>query len=214
MAETLADTGPGPGHRVTRRGQATREILLNTTIKLVALNGYGATSIQAVLDDTGYSRGALLHQFPTRESLMVATAQTAMEQMLLAIEAGLLRYDSLLQGMRDFPTIMWRVQNELPARAFTEIQLASRWDLGLTDGLTRAMHAMDARLGAQITEFAQMHEIEDVTGLIDDLYLLITATQGLAIGRDLVADRTKTAAALTLLRDRFLGGIAQRMAPP
>ena len=68
----------------TRRGLATREILLSSAIKLVALHGYAATTTQTVLDDAGVSRGSLLHQFPTREELMVAAAEEAMARMLAA----------------------------------------------------------------------------------------------------------------------------------
>lgn len=211
MANTLAAAAEHRGVRVTKRGKATRNILLAGAIKLVALNGYGSTTIQAVLDDTGVSRGSLLHQFPTREALMVATAEAAMLQMHAAIEAGLQRYTSLMQGMLDFPAIMWRVQNDLPARAFTEIQLASRWDLGLAEGLKQAMGAMDDLLRSKIADFAHAHGIEDVSGLTEDLHLLVSATQGLAISRDLVIDRARTTATLTLLRNRFAAAIEQFM---
>lgn len=196
--------------RVTPRGKATRDILLASAIKLVALKGYGATTVQAVLDDTGISRGSLLHQFPNREALMVATAEAAMSQMHEAIEIGLQRYPSLMQGMLDFPMMMWRVQNDLPARAFSEIQLASRWDLELAEGLKKAMAAMDNLLRAKIAQFAEANNIANAAGLSEELYLLVVATQGLAIGRDLITDRARTAAALTLLRNRFAAAVKQR----
>ena len=215
LANNAIAAATARGARVTSRGKATRDILLSSAIKLVALNGYGATTIQAVLDDTGISRGSLLHQFPNREMLMVAAAEAAMALMLAAIEAGLQRYASLMQGVLDFPAIMWRVQNDLPARAFTEIQLASRWEVGLADKLRPAMGVMDSLLGSKIAEFAKAHRIEDVGRLSEEFYLLISATQGLAIGRDLVAERTRTTAALSLLRDRFVTAIrACSAAPP
>lgn len=195
----------------TSRGRATRAILLTSTIRLVALDGYAATTTQAVLDDTGVSRGSLLHQFPTRDALMVATAEEAMSLMLEATESGLRRHADLLKGMMDFPNIFWRVQNDLPARAFTEIQLASRWDASLGHGLRRAMAEVNALTTSKIGQVAEQFAIADVPGLLKETYLLISASQGLAIGRDLVDDKAMTAAGIALLRERFVAALVSRL---
>jgi AcrR family transcriptional regulator len=195
----------------TKRGRAMREILLSSAIKLVALHGYAATTTQAVLDDAQVSRGSLLHQFPTRDLLMVATAEEAMTRMLNAVEAGLVRHGDLLKGLMDFPNILWRVQNDLPARAFTEIQLASRWDPVLQDGLKQAMATVNELTTGKVIEVGQQHAIHDLPGLLQELYLLISATQGLAIGRDLVEDKSMTNGALGFLRERFAASLKSRL---
>lgn len=194
-----------------RRGKATREILLSSAIKLVALHGYAATTIQAVLDDAGVGRGSLLHQFPTRDLLIVATAEEAMARMLAAVESGLLRHGDLLNGMIDFPNILWRVQNDLPALAFTEIQLASRWDSSLEDGLKGAMATVNELTSDKIRLVAQQYAIDDLPGFLNEVYLLIAATQGLAIGRDLVGNKALTAGSLALLKDRYVAALRSRL---
>lgn len=195
----------------TRRGLATREILLSSAIKLVALHGYAATTTQTVLDDAGVSRGSLLHQFPTREELMVAAAEEAMARMLAAVESGLLRHSDLLRGLMDFPNIIWRVQNDIPARAFAEIQLASRWDAGLGVGLKGAMSTVNELTSDKIRVVAEQYEIADLPGFLNEVYLLIGATQGLAIGRDLIGDKTMVTASLALLKDRFVASLRSRL---
>ncbi|PQM27757.1 hypothetical protein CVO77_04110 [Sphingopyxis lindanitolerans] len=195
----------------TRRGLATREILLSSAIRLVALHGYAATTTQAVLDDAGVSRGSLLHQFPTREELMVAAAEEAMARMLAAVENGLLRHSDLLRGLMDFPNIIWRVQNDIPARAFTEIQLASRWDAGLGDGLKGAMSTINDLTSDKVRIVAEQYRLGDIPGFLNEVYLLISATQGLAIGRDLTGDKTMVTASLALLRDRFVASLRSRL---
>ncbi|CAM3205270.1 Transcriptional regulator, TetR family [Prescottella defluvii] len=54
------------------RSAATRGKLLDATIDLLVEVGYAGTSSQAVSKRAGVSRGAQLHQFPTKESLVVA----------------------------------------------------------------------------------------------------------------------------------------------
>lgn len=193
---------------IRRRGKATREILLSSAIKLVALQGYAATTIQALLDDARVSRGSLLHQFPTRELLMVATAEEAMSRMLAAVEDELLRHRNLLKGMLDLPNIIWRVQNDLAARAFTEIQLASRWDQSLADGLKVAVAKVNEITSSKVRQVAEQYAIADLPRVLNEVYFLIAATQGLAIGSDLVGDRGFTTASLALLKDRFVESLS------
>jgi AcrR family transcriptional regulator len=194
-----------------RRGKATREILLTSAIRLVALHGYAATTTQAVIDAAGVSRGSLLHQFPTRDLLMVAIAEEAMARMLAAVEDALLVHDDALAGMIDFPDILWRVQNDLPARAFSEIQLASRWDEGLEQGLRRAVRSATTLTSGKVRQFAAQYAIRDLPGLLQEYYLLIAATQGLAIGRDLTGDETLATAARALLKARFAAALQARL---
>lgn len=196
----------------TKRGQAMREILLSSAIKLIALQGYAATTTQAVLDDAGVSRGSLLHQFPTRDQLMVAAAEEAMKRMLEAVETGMTRHGDLLKGLMDFPNILWRVQTDLPARAFTEIQLASRWDSVLEEGLRGAMTTANSLTTSKVVTVAQQYAIHDLPGLLNEIYLLISATQGLAIGRDLIGDKTMPTASLAILKDRFVAALKERLA--
>ncbi|BEV01138.1 TetR/AcrR family transcriptional regulator [Novosphingobium olei] len=209
--ESMVD---GIGERTgakTRRGQAMREILLSSAIKLIALQGYAATSTQAVLDDAGVSRGSLLHQFPTRDLLVAAAGEEAMVRMMGSVEAGLLRHGDLLRGLMDFPNILWRVQNDLPARALTEIQLASRWDPLLEEGLRRAMANVNSLTSAKVMTVAEQYGLSDLSGLLTEIYLLISATQGLAIGRDLIGDKVLTTASLALLKERFVSAVKARM---
>lgn len=63
------------------RGQATRLRIVATATALFSELGYEATSIEAVLRDSGVSRGALYHHFDSKESLF--------EAVLEAIEAEL-----------------------------------------------------------------------------------------------------------------------------
>ena len=65
------------------RGQATRAHLVEVATRLFAEHGYDGTSIEAVLAETGVSRGSLYHHFPGKEALFLA----AMESVGRRIEA-------------------------------------------------------------------------------------------------------------------------------
>jgi AcrR family transcriptional regulator len=74
------------------RGQVTRARLIGVAERLFAAEGYDGTSIEAVLADSGVSRGSLYHHFPGKEALFLAvleevgvrTAQPVLEAMLEA----------------------------------------------------------------------------------------------------------------------------------
>jgi AcrR family transcriptional regulator len=54
------------------RGQATREHLIAVATRLFAERGYEGTSIEAVLQEAGVSRGSLYHHFAGKDALFEA----------------------------------------------------------------------------------------------------------------------------------------------
>jgi AcrR family transcriptional regulator len=68
---------------VQRRGQATRDQLVAIARRLFAERGYEGASIEAVLRESGASRGALYHHFDSKEALFEATLE--------AVEADIAR---------------------------------------------------------------------------------------------------------------------------
>ena len=57
------------------RGQATRARLIEVATRLFATQGYDGTSIEAVLAESGVSRGSLYHHFPGKEALFLAVLE-------------------------------------------------------------------------------------------------------------------------------------------
>jgi AcrR family transcriptional regulator len=57
------------------RGQTTRDQLLAAATRLFAKRGYDGTAIEAVLKETGVSRGALYHHFANKEALFEAVLE-------------------------------------------------------------------------------------------------------------------------------------------
>jgi AcrR family transcriptional regulator len=57
------------------RGEATRAHLVDVATRLFAAHGYDATSIKAVLAESGVSRGSLYHHFPGKDALFLAVME-------------------------------------------------------------------------------------------------------------------------------------------
>lgn len=183
----------------TRKGGATRAALLESTIGLLASTGYAATTTQAVLDDCGLSRGSLLHQFRTREALMVAAAEEAVERMFAAVRSRLSSIADPLQALRQYPAALWEVQNEPPARAYAELQLASRWETGLQAQLRQSVKLVNERMGREIHEAAKLVGLGDAGKLLVEVGALISAMQGLAVSSTLMEEQSSVDAVLSAL---------------
>jgi AcrR family transcriptional regulator len=70
-------------HRDRRidRGRATRDHLIAVATELFAVRGYEGTSIEAVLDQAGVSRGSLYHHFDSKERLFEAVVERVHTQV-------------------------------------------------------------------------------------------------------------------------------------
>lgn len=193
MGTTAAPAGTSlKASQLTRKGGETRKVLLDSTIALLASTGYAATTTQAVLDHSGISRGSLLHQFRTRDVLMVAAAEEAMVRMSGAVREKLSSTANPLDAMREYPNVLWDVQNGSPARAFAELQLASRWEEALQPGLREAVREVNDRIVQEMHEIAGAIGLGDVRKLIIEVGALISAMQGLAVSSSLIEDEHKT----------------------
>ncbi|NDK89182.1 TetR/AcrR family transcriptional regulator [Gordonia desulfuricans] len=72
MLDTETPPTSTTGRTQAQRSALTREKVLDATVDALIELGYAGTTTQEVNRRAGVSRGALLHQFPTREALVVA----------------------------------------------------------------------------------------------------------------------------------------------
>src|ERR1700678_4677215 len=62
------------------RTEATRTAILKAAANLIRKRGYARFRTAEVAEEAGLSRGAQLHHFPTKDSLVVATLEYVFEQ--------------------------------------------------------------------------------------------------------------------------------------
>lgn len=87
-------------NRNVERGQATRAHLLEVATRLFAARGYEGTSIEAVLAESGVSRGSLYYHFPGKDALFLAVMEDLGNRIGLPAAAEMQAAPSLLAAMR------------------------------------------------------------------------------------------------------------------
>lgn len=204
MPETSVIERPRRSVRLSKRGQKTRNDLLESAMSLVVERGYAATTTQAVLDHAGLSRGSLLHQFTTRHDLMVATAELAMDRMASAITKGLSAFADPLEALYHYPDLLWQVLNETPGRANTEIQLASRWDKELQAGLRKTVAEVERRLAENTAVLAARIGVQDPAALMAAGGALILAMEGLITHAGLTSNPRMADDLIAMLKANFI----------
>ena len=115
------------------RSGRTRAKVIEATIDLLHRVGYESTSMQRIIQQAGISRGALLHQFPTKVDLMIAVA----EQL---VSDDLRHYEEVLHGLTSWERQLellvdaaWEAFRRPDHQAFLEIWMATRGDDALRE---------------------------------------------------------------------------------
>ena len=81
-------TSAQPARRTqAQRREGTIGALLDATVACLTTRGYAATSTAAVCAEAGVSQGALFRHFPTRQALLVATAEHVATRNVAAFRA-------------------------------------------------------------------------------------------------------------------------------
>jgi AcrR family transcriptional regulator len=172
-------------NKKVERGQSTREQLITIATRLFGERGYEGASIEAVLRESGVSRGALYHHFENKEALfeeVLEEVETSVGHDIVAATAGIddpvealragsvawvrLAADPLIQRLLliDAPSVLgwerWR-------------EIESRYGLGLLKVALQGV-ADSGRLRADLVDLfahmvlAAMNEIALLVARADD----------------------------------------------
>lgn len=78
----IQNTVSGATRTQAQRTAATRAKLLDAAVESLVEQGYSGISTQGIAKRAGVSRGAQLHHFPTKESLVVAAVEHLVDKRL------------------------------------------------------------------------------------------------------------------------------------
>ena len=125
------------------RSRLTRDRLVSATVDMLATQGWSATTVAAVAEAAGVSRGAAQHHFPTRESLITEV----LEQMFgeLTEEAAATLAD-LPSGPERVDVVVGRavaIYTGTPFKAALQVWAAAASD----DHLRELILPLEAKLG-------------------------------------------------------------------
>ena len=81
----IQNTVSGATRTQAQRTAATRAKLLDAAVESLVEQGYSGISTQGIAKHAGVSRGAQLHHFPTKESLVVAAVEHLVDKRLREI---------------------------------------------------------------------------------------------------------------------------------
>lgn len=193
------------------RREATREKLLNASVECLYRYGYWGTSTVLVTQLAEVSRGSLLHQFPTKADLMLATAQ----------HIGMMRGKAHREGLTGVPRedrlpllvdILWGEVTSPSGIARIEIMLAARSDLELA-AIYMPFHAsQEQRQREAIWELAQALGARR-RSVVDAVTQLYTASlRGLSIDHIYPHSREGVLAAVDLMKRVMVAEIEREIA--
>lgn len=161
------------------RSRDTRQRLLDAAIDCLVDVGYAGTTTTAVLERSGVTRGSLLHQFPSRDALLLAAVDHLVTEGMRDIVVSV--------GEREQPAdtrasieALWRTFSMRYFWASIEVWMASRTDEELRERLSPSAR----QLGRVVDEaFAQMFgdRFADPVRLDVAQRLLITSMRGVAL---------------------------------
>ena len=163
------------------RSAATRRQILEATIKCLDQWGYGAVTNIKVADVAGVSRGAMMHHFPTRQALIIATIEFAYARQSEIRAAELAKTPPGLDQFRLIMDLSYTTQRMPQGMALNEIRIGSRSDPEIREAVTPMMSAISedyVRMVSAVARDAGLKSNREMRGLIGTVAM---ATRALAI---------------------------------
>ena len=130
----------------------TRAKLLTATVELLIEKGFHGTSVAAVSNRAGVSKGAQLHHYPTKAALVSAAVEHLMAMRRVEFEAAM---SGLPDGANRLDVALrelWKIYSGPTLGAWMELVVASRTDPALQEavcGVNRRF-ALDAEAGFKV----------------------------------------------------------------
>lgn len=134
------------------RREGTIAALLDATVACLAESGYAATSTAAVCARAGVSQGALFRHFPTRQALLVATAEhvarSNVEEFRASVGREVGTVDEVAAVLGRLRTVVLSPANQ----TWRELLVAARADADLRTALLPARESLQGQMLAAAGE--------------------------------------------------------------
>jgi AcrR family transcriptional regulator len=130
-----------------QRREGTIAALLDATVSCLTERGYAATSTAAVCAEAGVSQGALFRHFPTRQALLVATAEHVATRNVEAFRAT--TAGAAVDSVDDVTAVLGNLRATVlsPAnQTWRELLVAARSDADLRTALLPARESLQGQM--------------------------------------------------------------------
>lgn len=161
---------------VQQRAWDTRERILEAAVVCLAEDGYAATTTSRIQERAKVSRGSLLHQFPSRDHLLIAAVQHLAEQ-----RTGEWSEDSApASDIDDAVGRVWETFNGPLFRAAVQLWIAAEHNPDLAAALRPRERELGRRIRLTIARlFGETHASHPRFG--DFVTLLLSSMRGTAL---------------------------------
>jgi len=166
-----------------QRSATTREQLLNAALDCLVDLGYAGTTTTEVADRAGVSRGAQLHHFPTRASLVAAAVEHLFRGLAEEYQRGFATLPAGSDRLREAIPLLWSMFTKPRYLAVLELYTAARTD----EGLRKQVRPIAERHEANVRELARRYfpaaALRDAPAFESMLSLVLDTMQGMAVSR-------------------------------
>lgn len=180
-AANAANDGRGGRRTQAQRSATTRARLVAAATDALHRLGYAATSTNMVADSAGVSRGAMLHQFPSKALLMAAVVEASLDADYAAYRVALRGVTDPLAQICAISDTAWAQFRSPAGIAQMEVWSATRSDAELATVVLPVHDAMVARTIADHSRrfaAAGVHDMETIRMLF---YHNVALLRGLAM---------------------------------
>lgn len=159
---------------VQQRAWDTRERILAAALACLAEDGYAATTTSRIQERAGVSRGSLLHQFPSRDDLLIAAVHHLADQRAGDLaDPGPLGIDAAVNQL-------WRTFQGPPFRAAVQLWAGAEHNEQLRAALAPRERELGRRIRASVAvlfgpERAAQPNFGELVGL------LVSSMRGVAL---------------------------------
>lgn len=201
----------------TRRTQAERSAettqrLLDATLATLVTLGYRATTTTEIARRAGVSRGAMLHHYPSRASLLVAAAERMMETRIEEFRAAMATIDDSGDRIRAAIDLLWEIHSSDVHIAWTELALAARSEPEIAEVVAALEQQVRRRVRQTWAETFPELQDNELAGAAPDF--AIALLEGLALRRLLASDSTDADRVIDVLKDVATLMISDPPIPP
>ncbi|MFF0432890.1 TetR/AcrR family transcriptional regulator [Streptomyces sp. NPDC004327] len=165
------------------RSRATRQRLLEAAVACLAEHGWAGSTVSAVAERAGVSRGAAQHHFPTREDLFTAAVEYVAEERSQALRElpAVGRQEAVAALVDLFTGPLFRAALHLWVAASDEEQLRPR------------VTELEARVGRECHRIAVqlLGADESRPGVRESVQGLLDMARGLGLATLLTDDRAR-----------------------
>lgn len=194
---------PAPRRTQTERSDGTRARVLEATVRCLHERGYAATTTLLVAQEAGVSRGAMLHQFPTKVDLMLFVVRAVYDREVEEYVARIGHVREPRAKILAMTEVAWEVLSRPSGVAVLEVLQGSRSDPELAERLAPLQNTIETESFAWAERYDAIFGEPITTPL---LRLIVWTIRGLSVAAtlDREADLGRV---VTMLRDLVAAGL-------